>query len=263
MGVLNVTPDSFSDGGRFFDPDEAIAAGLTMWDDGADIVDVGGESTRPGSDGVGAATEIDRVLPVVAALAAGGVAVSIDTSKPEVASAALDAGAVVVNDVTAFSDAAMADVAASSGCGVVLMHMLGEPRTMQQDPTYGDVVQEVRDHLIGRAAAVIAAGVDPAHIALDPGIGFGKTVDHNLRLLSDGVRALAATGHPVLVGASRKSFLGTITGEVEAAERIPETIAAHALAIGAGASIIRTHDVASGLRSSLVATAIVRGVVEQ
>ncbi|MEX2322174.1 MAG: dihydropteroate synthase [Acidimicrobiia bacterium] len=263
MGVLNVTPDSFSDGGRFSDPDQAIAVGLTMWDDGADIVDVGGESTRPGSDGVDAATEIDRVLPVVSALAAGGVAVSIDTSKPEVAAAALDAGAVVVNDVTAFSDVAMAQVAASSGCGVVLMHMLGEPRTMQQEPTYGDVVQEVRDHLVGRAADVIAAGVDPFHIALDPGIGFGKTVDHNLRLLSEGVRTLAATGHPVLVGASRKSFLGAITGEAEAAERAPETIAAHALAIAAGASIIRTHDVAFGVRSSLVATAIVRGVVEQ
>lgn len=263
MGVLNTTPDSFSDGGVFADHDAAVAAGLAMWDDGADFVDVGGESTRPGSDGVDAATELDRVLPVVAALAARGVAVSIDTSKAEVAAAALRAGAVVVNDVTAFSDPEMAPLAAANGCGVVLMHMLGEPRTMQQDPSYDDVVRDVHDHLTARARAVAAAGVDPSHIALDPGIGFGKTVDHNLRLLSEGVRMLAATGHPVLVGASRKSFLGSITGEAVAAERQPETIAAHALAIASGATIVRTHDVVGGLRSSLVAAAIVRGVVEQ
>jgi dihydropteroate synthase len=261
MGVLNVTPDSFSDGGRFLDPAAAVARGLSMWREGADIVDVGGESTRPGSDGVDAATEAGRVVPVIAELAASGVAVSIDTSKPEVAAAGLEAGAVVVNDVTALAAPRMAEVVAESGCGVVLMHMRGEPRSMQDDPIYADVVGEVAEFLSARAEAAEAAGVAPDRIALDPGIGFGKTVDHNLALLSDGVAALVKVGYPVLVGASRKAFLATLGAGARSEERGAATIAAHTLAIAAGASAIRVHDVAQAVRSAAVADAIVRASV--
>jgi dihydropteroate synthase len=261
MGVLNVTPDSFSDGGRYLDPDSAVARGLSMWEDGADIVDVGGESTRPGSEGVDAATEIGRVVPVVAALAARGVAVSIDTSKPEVATAALDAGAVAVNDVTAMAADGMAGVVAESQCGVVLMHMHGEPRSMQNDPVYEDVVGEVAAFLTERAKEAEASGVAADRIAIDPGIGFGKTVDHNLVLLADGIGTLASTGYPVLVGASRKSFLGALGVGERPEDREAATVAAHTLAIAAGAAVIRVHDVRSGLESALTADAIVRAVV--
>lgn len=258
VGVLNVTPDSFSDGGRFRESDDAIAHGLAMWDAGADLIDVGGESTRPGSAGVDAATESERVLPVVEALAGRGVAVSVDTSKPSVAAAAIDAGAVVVNDVTALGDDGMVEVVAGTGCGLVLMHMRGEPRTMQDDPIYRDVVGEVRDHLMERVGYAEAAGVERDRIAIDPGIGFGKTVEHNLLLLGDGVRALSATGMPVLVGASRKSFIGMLGAGESPGDREAGTIAAHVLAVAAGASIVRSHDVPAAVRSVTVADAIVR-----
>jgi len=259
VGVLNVTPDSFSDGGRFLDQDAAVAHGLRMWSEGADLIDVGGESTRPGAADVDSAEEAARVVPVIAALAGSGVLVSVDTSKSAVAAAGVEAGAAVINDVTAFSDPAMAAVAAGTGCGVVLMHMQGSPRTMQADPRYGDVVAEVRDHLLRRAGVAIAAGVAAERICLDPGIGFGKNLRHNLDLLATGVAALAATGHPVLVGASRKSFLERILGPIPPDERDTATAAAHVLAIAGGAAAIRVHSVVEGLRSARVADAIVRG----
>ncbi|MFH1104977.1 MAG: dihydropteroate synthase [Actinomycetota bacterium] len=258
MGILNVTPDSFSDGGKFLAFDAALGHGLQMHADGADLVDVGGESTRPGSDPVPADEEIDRVVPVIRALAAEGVVVSVDTSKAEVAAAAVEAGAAVVNDVTAFSDPAMAALVAESGVGVVLMHMLGTPRTMQADPRYGDVVAEVSDFLVTRAAAAEAAGIDRDRIALDPGIGFGKTLAHNLDLLTGGVGRLADTGHPVVVGASRKSFIERVLGPIGPEDRDPATVAAHTLAIAAGAAVIRVHNVVMGTRSARMADAIVR-----
>lgn len=257
MGVLNVTPDSFSDGGRFLERDAAVAHGLEMAARGADLIDVGGESTRPGSEGVDAAAEIDRVVPVVEALVERGALVSIDTSKAEVAVAAVAAGASVINDVTALGDPEMARVAADTGAGLVLMHMLGTPRTMQEDPRYDDVVAEVRDFLVGRARAAEAAGVSREAICIDPGIGFGKKLEHNLALLG-AVGELAATGYPVLVGASRKSWMTFLLGDVPMAERDPVSDVAHALAIAGGAAVIRVHDVVVGLRSARTADAIVR-----
>ncbi len=258
MGVLNVTPDSFSDGGRFVETDAAIAHGLELHATGADLVDVGGESTRPGAEPVSAAIEIDRVVPVVAALATNGVVVSVDTFKAEVAAAALEAGASIVNDVTALTDPRMAPLVAEWGAGLVLMHMQGEPQTMQQDPKYDDVVQDVALALRNAASAAIEAGVRRESICLDPGIGFGKTLAHNLDLLALGVSRLAELGFPVLVGASRKSFLGEILGPIE--DRDPASTAAHVLAIAAGASIIRSHNVVMALRTARVADAIVRGL---
>lgn len=258
VGVLNVTPDSFSDGGRFVEADAAIAHGLELDAAGADLVDVGGESTRPGAEPVAAGTEIDRVVPVVAALAAEGVVVSIDTSKAEVAAAALEAGASVVNDVTALGDPEMAGVVADRGAGLVLMHMQGEPRTMQQDPRYDDVVEDVAQALESTAASAIDSGVRRESICLDPGIGFGKTLVHNLDLLALGVSRLAETGFPVMVGASRKSFIAQVLGPIE--ERDPASAAAHVLAIASGASIIRSHNVVMALRTARLADAIVRGL---
>jgi dihydropteroate synthase len=244
MGVLNVTPDSFSDGGRYQSLDAAIAHGRRLSDEGADIIDVGGESTRPGADPVAAADELAKVLPVVGALAADGIAVSIDTAKPEVAEAAVAAGAVVVNDVTGLANPAMLESVAGSGAGVVIMHMQGEPRTMQDDPQYRDVVIEVRDFLVERARRAEAAGVSAGRIAIDPGIGCGKTFDHNLTLLMD-LSTLVETGYPVLLGASRKSFLGRILGgTLPAAERDPATGATVALAIEQGVAVVRVHNVA-------------------
>jgi dihydropteroate synthase len=266
MGVVNVTPDSFSDGGVFAtvagtDHEAAIAHGLALWNGGADIVDVGGESTRPGAVGVSLDEEISRVVPVVAGLAAADVIVSVDTSKPEVAFAALEAGAHVVNDVTAFGHPDMARVCAERGAGAVLMHMQGSPGTMQDDPTYGDVVGEVGDYLMRRATAAVAAGIPPENICLDPGIGFGKTFDHNLELLAR-LGELAGRGFPVLVGASRKRFLGTILEaagiRTEAMERDPATAATVALAVAAGAAAVRVHDVKSAVQSARIADAIVR-----
>lgn len=262
VGVLNVTPDSFSDGGLYQDAAAAVRHGLELWGQGADLVDVGGESARPGAAPVGASEEIRRVVPVVGELARAGVLVSVDTSKPEVAGAALEAGAVVVNDITALSDPATAQVAASFGAGVVLMHMQGTPATMQDDPRYGDVVAEVKAFLAARAASAEAAGIDPAAICLDPGLGFGKTVEHNLALLH-GLSELASLGRPVMVGASRKRFLAAILGPLPPAARDAASAAAHVLAIAFGAVAIRTHDVVGGLQTARVADAIVRKVAKE
>lgn len=244
MGVVNVTPDSFSDGGRYPSLDAAVAHGRRLIAEGANIIDVGGESTRPGADPVAVDDELARVVPVVGALAADGIAVSIDTAKPEVVEAAVAAGAIVVNDVTGLKNPAMLESVAASKAGVVIMHMQGEPRSMQDDPRYTDVVLEVRDFLVERAQAAQAAGVAAERIAIDPGIGFGKTFDHNLALLRN-LQVLVETGYPVLLGASRKAFLGRILGgTVPAAERDPATGATVALAIEQGVAVVRVHNVA-------------------
>jgi dihydropteroate synthase len=242
MGVLNVTPDSFSDGGLHFAFADAVAAAQRMADEGADVIDVGGESTRPGSEPVSAEEEIRRVEPVIEALTARGIRSSIDTSKASVAQAALAAGADFVNDVSALSDPGMAEVCAEADCQVALMHMRGTPRTMQLDPVYDDVVAEVREYLLARAELAIAAGIRREQIWIDPGIGFGKTVEHNLTLLRESA-AFVATGYPVLVGASRKSFVGRILGTADPAHRLEGTLAAHATAVNGGALMIRAHDV--------------------
>jgi dihydropteroate synthase len=256
MGVVNVTPDSFSDGGVHLDPDNAIAAGLAMAADGADMVDVGGESTRPGASPVSSDEEIRRVLPVVEALVEEGLVVSVDTSKPEVAAAALEAGAEIVNDVTAAASEGMIDVLAGSGAGVILMHMKGTPRTMQEDPVYDAVVSEVAGFLDDRARHVIERGVDPNSVAIDPGIGFGKTAIHNLELI-DGLGRLVATGHPVVLGTSRKTFLGKVTGIDDAVARDGVTAVTTALGFERGARIFRVHDVASSRAALSLAAAIV------
>ena len=244
MGVLNVTPDSFSDGGLFPDPDSAVARGRQMVASGAGIVDVGGESTRPGAEPVPESEELARVLPVIEDLADEGVTVSVDTSKPAVAAAALEAGARVLNDVTGLDDPGMQELAARSGAGVVIMHMQGEPRSMQHDPTYEDVVAEVTDFLVTRAEAARAAGVRRDRIAIDPGIGFGKTFDHNLRLLRN-LDVLVETRYPVVLGTSRKRFLGQILGgDVPPPERDAATGATVALAIEQGVAVVRVHNVA-------------------
>ena len=261
MGVLNVTPDSFSDGGRLTTPETAVAAGLELREQGADLVDVGGESTRPGSTGVPTDVELDRVVPAVVALAEAGVVVSVDTSKPEVAAACLDAGAQVVNDVTSLGDPAMAEVCADRGAGIVLMHMQGTPETMQIDPRYDDVVTEVERFLLDRAAAAVAAGIDRSRICLDPGIGFGKRFVDNLDLVA-GLPRLVAHGFPVMVGASRKGFLGEIAADAghpsEASGRDPATHATTALAVASGAALVRVHDVAGAVQAARTADAIVR-----
>jgi len=257
MGALNVTPDSFSDGGRYADPAAALRRGLEMLAEGADLIDVGGESTRPGASPVSAGEELRRVLPVVRALAAAGAVVSIDTAKAEVAAGALEAGAAVVNDVTAFGDPDMAGVVSRAGAGVVLMHMQGTPRTMQDDPRYHDVLAEVTDYLVARAAVARAAGIDPAAICLDPGIGFGKRLEHNLALLR-GLPHLVAAGYPVLVGASRKRFIEAVLGPIAPLERDVASSAAHVLAIVGGAAAIRVHNVVVGLQTARIADAIVR-----
>ena len=245
MGVVNVTPDSFSDGGLFLDPDAAVRQALALAQEGADILDVGGESTRPGSEGVSEEEERRRVEPVIEQVVAAetGARVSIDTSKSGVARAALDAGADYVNDVTAFrADPALAALVAERGVDCCLMHMLGEPHTMQQDPRYDDVVSEVKAFLAQRLAFAVSEGVAEERVMLDPGIGFGKTLEHNLELLRR-LDEIVALGRPVVVGTSRKSFLGKITGR-EVGERLPGTIATNVLAFERGASVFRVHDVA-------------------
>ena len=256
MGVLNVTPDSFSDGGLHLDKADAVAAGREMVEQGADLVDVGGESTRPGASPVSAEEERHRVIPVIEALVADGVVVSVDTSKPDVARTALEAGAEVVNDVTAASADQMAEVIAESGAGVILMHMKGTPRTMQSQPFYTDVVGEVAAFLSDQAQRVIASGVDPASIVVDPGIGFGKTVAHNLALI-EGIGKLADIGFPVVLGASRKSFLGKLTGIHDPADRDGVTAVSTALGFERGARVFRVHDVASSRAALRLAAAIV------
>ena len=242
MGILNVTPDSFSDGGRFLDPSRALEQARRMIDEGADLLDVGGESTRSGAAPVPEDEEIRRVLPVIEAIRSGsGIPISVDTAKAAVADRALEAGADIVNDVTALTaDPAMPAVAARYGAGVILMHRQGTPRTMQADPRYADVVREVRDYLAGRIAGLAAEGLAPDSLAVDPGIGFGKTLEHNVALLHN-LDALAGLGRPVVVGLSRKSFLGRITGR-ETDDRLAGGLGAAAWAIARGAHIIRTHD---------------------
>jgi dihydropteroate synthase len=242
MGIVNVTPDSFSDGGQFLDPGRAIEHGRELAAAGADILDVGGESTRPGAKAVSSGDELLRVQPVVEAFAADGLPVSIDTSKAVVAEAAIDAGATMVNDVTALrGDAELAGVCAQGGCEVVLMHMLGDPRTMQENPTYDDVVDDVRAFLAERIEYAISEGIDERRIWVDPGIGFGKTVEHNLELHRR-LGELAELGRPVAFGSSRKSFIGKLTG-AEVDRRIGGTIASNAIAYANGARMLRVHDV--------------------
>ena len=242
VGVLNVTPDSFSDGGRFAQHDAAIARGREMVAQGADWIDIGGESTRPGSDPVEAREQIRRVLPVISALRGVGAVLSIDTTRAAVAEAALEAGARVINDITAGTDDEQMLSVMRRAEAVVLMHMLGSPRTMQQDPRYGDVVAEVGSYLLARAAALEAAGISRERILIDPGIGFGKTQRHNLLLLR-AIPRLASDGYPVLVGASRKGFIGEITAEPVPERRLFGTAAAVAMAVAGGASAVRVHDV--------------------
>jgi dihydropteroate synthase len=255
MGVVNVTPDSFSDGGRFLDAQAAVEHGRGLAAEGADILDVGGESTRPGAQAVEAEEELARVEPVVAALASGGHSVSIDTSKVAVAAAALDAGAQIVNDVTALrADPELAGMCAERGCGLVLMHMLGDPRTMQDDPRYGDVVDDVRAFLAERIETAVAAGVDEDRIWVDPGIGFGKTVEHNLELTRR-LGELRELGRPIVYGSSRKSFIGKLTGAPVDA-RLGGTIASNVLACARGADVLRVHDVGPVRQALTVAEAI-------
>jgi len=258
MGVVNVTPDSFSDGGAWLDPGAAVAHGHDLARQGADILDIGGESTRPGAEPVPEDEELRRVVPVLEGLAGAGPRLSIDTSKAAVAAAALQAGATIVNDVTALrGDPAMADLLAQHDCDVCLMHMLGEPRTMQRDPRYDDVVADVKAFLSERLAFAVAQGIAEERVWLDPGIGFGKTIEHNLELLRR-LHELAALGRPLVVGTSRKSFLGTMTGRGPH-ERVPATIATNVLALAAGARIFRVHDVAEARDALLVAAATLRG----
>jgi dihydropteroate synthase len=245
MGVVNVTPDSFSDAGRFLDTEAAVRHGLQLEAEGAAIIDIGGESTRPGADPVAAEVELGRVLPVIEGLVSAGTGaqISIDTSKAVVADAALRAGATLVNDVTALrSDPDMPAVVAGAGADCCLMHMLGDPRTMQEDPRYDDVVIEVRAFLEERLAAATRAGIAEERILLDPGIGFGKTVWHNLELLRR-LDELVAVGRPVVIGTSRKSFLGKLTGR-GVDDRLPGTIATNVLAYERGARVFRVHEVA-------------------
>ncbi|HEX9711742.1 MAG TPA: dihydropteroate synthase [Actinomycetota bacterium] len=258
MGVVNVTPDSFSDGGMFLDPADAIEHGIRLAEEGADALDVGGESTRPGADPVGADDEIARAVPVIEGLAKSvEVPISIDTTKSAVARAALDAGASIINDVSAGRlDPSILTLAAERDVPVILMHMLGEPRTMQRDPIYDDVVEDVRAFLVSRAQAAADAGVDPGRIVIDPGIGFGKTPQHNLTLLKR-LRDLTHPGYPVLLGASRKSFIG-LTLDLPVEERLEGTLATTAVGILNGASMVRVHDVRANLRAARIVDAVVR-----
>jgi dihydropteroate synthase len=259
MGVVNVTPDSFSDGGRWLAPEAAVEHGLALAAQGADLLDVGGESTRPGAAPVDAAEERSRVVPVIRALAAQtGVPVSVDTSKAAVLEAAADAGAAMLNDVTALEgDARMAAAAAAAGVAVVLMHMRGTPRSMQRDPRYEDVVAEVTEYLAGRCRASEAAGIGPEKTLVDPGIGFGKTLAHNLELLGR-LRELRGLGRPILVGTSRKSFLGRLL-DAEVGARAWGTAASVAASVAAGASVVRVHDVAEMCEVARVADAVAAG----
>jgi dihydropteroate synthase len=277
MGIVNVTPDSFSDGGRYAAPAAAVEHGLSLITEGASILDIGGESTRPGAAPVGEAEELARVVPVIEQLAAAldgaappdaaapwggqgaragrGIRISIDTAKLAVAEAALAAGASLINDVTAFRAAPeMAGLAAAAGAEVCLVHMLGEPRTMQSNPSYDDVVSEVKAFLEARLAFVVGEGVPEDRVMLDPGIGFGKTVAHNLSLLAR-VDELVALGRPVVIGTSRKSFLGALTGNPHPTERLAATLATTVMAFERGARVFRVHDVGPAHDALLVASA--------
>ena len=254
MGVVNVTPDSFSDGGEYLDPAAAVEHGLELVRDGAGILDVGGESTRPGAEPVGAEEELRRVLPVVEGLAEVAT-VSIDTSKASVSYAAIEAGASIVNDVTALrGDPEMASLCAEREVTVVLMHMPGNPRTMQDDPRYEDVVDEVKAFLAERTEVAVAAGIEEERIWLDPGIGFGKTLEHNLELLRR-LGELGELGRPLVIGTSRKSFIGKVDGS-EVGERLGGTLASSVIAAAEGADVLRVHDVAEMAQALRVAAAV-------
>jgi len=244
MGVLNVTPDSFSDGGEFFECDAAVKRGVQMQVEGADIIDIGGESTRPGAEPISAKEELERVIPVIEKLRAKiEIPISIDTSKSQVADAALAAGGSIVNDVTAGrGDEYMLPIAAKRNASVVLMHMKGEPRTMQKNPQYSDVVQEVADFFRQQYSHALECGVDPMRLAFDPGIGFGKTLEHNLSLLKN-LEQLRVDDRPLMVGVSRKSFLGKLVDSNDVNDRLPPTIALTAILRARGADILRVHDV--------------------
>jgi dihydropteroate synthase len=263
MGIVNVTPDSFSDGGRFLDADAATAHALELIGEGAEIVDIGGESTRPGAEPVGADEELRRVYPVIEAIAAvtdrsapaARPQISIDTSKASVARAALEVGATLVNDVTALrGDPQMASVVAESGAECCLMHMLGEPRTMQLEPRYDDVVDDVKAFLLARLEFAVGEGIAEDRVLLDPGIGFGKTVAHNLELLRR-LGELVELGRPVVIGTSRKSFLGRLAGAPESSQRLAGTLATSVLALERGARVFRVHDVAPSREALTVAAA--------
>ena len=256
MGVINVTPDSFSDGGDHFDLEAAVAAGRRMLDAGAAILDVGGESTRPGAGDVSIAEEIDRVVPVISALSGSGAAISIDTRRAPVAEAALAAGAAIVNDVTALThDPDLLNLVADTGAPVILMHMQGEPRTMQDDPRYDVAPLDIYDYLAQRIDACAAAGIARGRIAVDPGIGFGKTVAHNLEILRH-LSLLTALGCPVAIGVSRKSSIGKLSRNEPAKERLPGSLAAALAAVRRGARIVRVHDVAETCQALAIDRAI-------
>lgn len=243
MGVVNVTPDSFSDGGRFLDPAQAIGHARRLIEEGADLIDIGGESTRPGAQPVDASEELARILPVLRAVRDAPVPIAVDTVKPQVMQAAIAEGASVINDVNALRAPGALETVAASGVGACLMHMKGEPRTMQNSPHYADVVGEVRGFLVQRMCAAEASGIARGRIAIDPGFGFGKTAGHNLELLRN-LERFSDLGAPVLVGLSRKTTLGSITGR-PAQERLPASVAAALLAVQRGARIVRVHDVAA------------------
>ena len=257
LGVLNLTPDSFSDGGSYTDIDAAVTAAAWMVDDGADMIDIGGESTRPGAPRVDADEQSRRVLPILERLADHvDTPLSVDTTQRAVAEKALDAGAAMVNDVSAGrDDPQLLELVAERGTPIVLMHMLGEPATMQNDPQYGDVVTEVRDFLLERMDAAVAAGASPSQVVIDPGIGFGKTTEHNLALLQR-LDTLVATGQPVMLGASRKRFIGQITGQDLAAQRAAGTAGTTAIGVMAGVQMFRVHDVAVNRQAADVAHAV-------
>jgi dihydropteroate synthase len=258
VGILNVTPDSFSDGGNFLDPGAAAEHAASLLDEGAGIIDVGGESTRPGSDPVPQEEEVRRVVPVISRIIAARpeAVISVDTYRSATAAAALDAGASIVNDVTALrGDPRMISVVAEARCPVILMHMQGEPKTMQSEPRYTDVVREVKDFLRSRAEHAVATGVSQENIIVDPGIGFGKSLDHNLVLLRD-LESIVDLGFPVLVGASRKKFIGSITGVQAAADRVFGTVATTVLAYEKGATLFRVHDVRANSEALAVAEAV-------
>lgn len=255
MGILNVTPDSFSDGGRWMEKDTGIGHALDMQAAGADIIDVGGESTRPGAQAVPLQQELDRVIPVIEAITAElSIPVSIDTSKPEVMQAAVAAGASMINDVYALRREGALQAAVEQNVPVCIMHMQGEPRVMQDNPVYDDVSRDVRQFLLQRADECVASGMSPQHIVIDPGFGFGKTFEQNLELFRD-LPTLVAEGYPVLVGVSRKAMIGHMTGK-DTAGRMAGSVAAAIMAAQAGAAIIRVHDVAATVDALKVATAL-------
>lgn len=260
MGIVNITPDSFSDGGKLEGPEQAVAHGLALVAAGADLLDIGGESTRPGAEPVSPDDEAARVLPVIAGLVAAGcpVPISIDTRNAQVASAALSAGARIVNDVSAMTHDPDMPAVASGADGVCLMHALGDPRTMQKDPRYDDVLLDVFDFLAQRVAVAEAAGIDPARMIVDPGIGFGKTIAQNLRLIN-GIALLHGLGCPILLGASRKGFIGRLSGASEPSQRVAGSVAAALRGVMMGAQIVRVHDVAETVQALGVWQAVCEG----